>query len=67
MLQAVLGTLFTTLVDLSDPDAASLSKIDDFFSSYAKGSHNFVAVVMDEQFLTGLVTFLVGFQKASYS
>ena len=58
--QALFGTLCSTLINFSDGDSASLNKISDFFSSYAKGSHNFVATIMDEEFITGLVTFMVG-------
>ncbi len=53
-----MGTLFTTCVDFRN-DTASLVRLDRFFSRFAVGSHGFVASVMDESVVTGVLTFLV--------
>ena len=52
------GTLCSTVVDFSN-DTASLAQIDEFFTKFAIGSHSFVTSVMDESFVTGIVTFMV--------
>ena len=57
--QAAAGTLFTAAVDFRYNDTASLVGLDRFFSRFAVGSHGFVAQVMDESFVVGIVTFLV--------